>query len=157
MKQPEGFDVVDVSNRTEPMSKKFRIDLLEPGTDTCLLIAFSDPSEAANSCSAIGNMDTCNEIYPLHSCSQSEQSLTQQMFLQHTYSIPGEYKVHFKLGNQLPGSIKSIDMAASVVEIDCNPPIVNIKNPVDDWTNGTQYWRSRPVQLYAKSCLPCHR
>lgn len=47
-------------------------------------------------------------------------------------------------------------MPVFVMEIDCRPPVVEIKNPVDDFTNGTIYWKSRPIQLYAKSFVDCN-
>lgn len=52
--------------------------------------------------------------------------------------------------------MESHKVAVFVMEIDCRPPVVEIKNPVDDFTNGTIYWKSRPVQLYAKSFVDCN-
>ena len=105
-----------------------------------------------------GNNDTCGELF-------SSQGLTNQSLqtdfleseefeIDHTYSVPGNYVVHFRVGNQLASFSES--RSVTVMEIDCRLPLVNIKNPADDFTNGTEFWKSRPVQLYAKSFVDCN-
>ena len=41
-------------------------------------------------------------------------------------------------------------------EIDCKPPIIQIKNQINYWRTAAQVWRSKPVQLYSKTFVDCN-
>lgn len=151
-----GLAVDDISNVTEPMTKKFRIRLQSVGTDACLLVSFADPSDQpATSATAFGNEITCRETYPSVHMRMESEKIEPMIEIEHTYQIPGNYVVTFMAGNHLPHR-ELIRTPVMVMEIDCRPPIVLIKNPVDDFRNGSVFWKSRPIQLYAKSFLDCN-
>jgi hypothetical protein len=152
----EGMAVDDISNVTEPMTKKFRIRLQSVGTDACLLVSFADPSDQPGpSATAFGNEITCRETYPSVNFSMESEKIEPMIEIEHTYQIPGNYVVTFMAGNQLPHR-ELIHTPVRVMEIDCRPPIVLVKNPVDDFRNGSIFWKSRPIQLYARSVLDCN-
>lgn len=151
----KGLTMEDISNVTEPMTKKFRLRLESVGTDACLLVSFADPSQDSATAQAYGNEVTCRQIYPEFNVRMESEKMESEIEIEHTYQIPGNYVVSFRAGNHLPHR-EAINTPVRVMEIDCRPPIVLIKNPVEDFRNGSLYWKSRPIQLYARSVVDCN-
>jgi hypothetical protein len=161
MHPPSELTVKDISNVTEPMTKRFLLNVSDVGTDSCLWINFTDPHDFDSQIMAFGNNETCIELWSnqgLKNISLQtdflDLSFDNPLEIDHTYSVPGNYVVHFRLGNQLSNRMESRSL--TVMEIDCRPPVVSIKNPAEDFTNGTEFWKSRPIQLYAKSFVDCN-
>ena len=74
MDAPSGIYVDDISNITEPMIKKFKVDITNIGTDSCLLINYAEsttveslpppgPDDEPNVV-AYGGEESCKEIFP---------------------------------------------------------------------------------------------
>ena len=163
MKPIKSIRVEDVSNVTQPMFKKFKVNITDTGTDSCLMIDFADPETLENpnpdqpGIIGYGSDRTCREIFPDSARRYKLMSsvIPLEFEIEHEYPLPGNYVVTFKGGNQLPDR-ELHQLTVYVMEIDCRPPVVEIKNRVDDYTNGTVFWKSKPVQLYAKSFVDCN-
>lgn len=151
MQPVTGLNALDVSNETEPDTKRFVVSFNDQGTNTCLLVHYGKPN---GTYIAYGDLLTCNEVFTDHHF-EYLGNLTTPLELFEIYENPGDYIVTFKAKNQLPGS-QYVEVPVTVIEIDCLPPIIEIKNRVDDYLNGTEFWRSKAVQLYVKTTVDCN-
>lgn len=156
MRPLQGLAIEDQSNVTEPNRRHFQVRLEDVGTDSCLLIDYADPEDIEPLSLAYGNEDTCSELYGKEHQFKLVGELERQLELDHYYPVPGNYVVSLRAGNQLPESRQALELVVLVMEIDCRPPLVQIKNRVDDFTNATEVWRSKPIQLYAKTHVDCN-
>lgn len=151
------LEVEDVSKAVEPMTKRFKVKLASLGTDSCLLVKFSEPERDVTVVHAFGSLTTCKEIYPGISVNETTE-IEPELEVEHIYQTPGNYVVSFQAGNHLPDR-QQLEIQVTVKQIDCRPPIVQIKNPVNDFRGdmkNNSVWRSRPLQLYAKSFVDCN-
>ncbi|RWS14806.1 polycystic kidney disease protein 1-like protein 2-like protein [Dinothrombium tinctorium] len=137
---------------TQPAFKQFLIEFDEPGTETCLVIDYGE--HANSSIEAYGDLTACQQIFSENKFKYSGE-LMNPLNVSHVYMEPNDYTVRIKAGNHLP-SVLSTTVSITVIEIDCRPPLVEIKNTVSDHHNASEIWRSKPVQLYAKSVVDCN-
>lgn len=110
MDKPGSIFVDDLSNITEPMIKKFKVNITNIGTDSCLLVNYVEsttvetplpppgPDDEPNIV-AYGGEKSCKEIFPNSDYRLMNPELTNVINLEHVYMIPGNYVVSFKVRN----------------------------------------------------------
>ncbi|RWS31890.1 polycystic kidney disease protein 1-like protein 2-like protein [Leptotrombidium deliense] len=153
MRAAKGLNAVEEDiDLSQPAFKKFLITFEEQGTDTCLTIDYGEHTN--DTIEAYGELSTCEQLFADIDYIY-EGPLTNPLNISHTFKAANDYTISVKAGNQMPGML-STTFDTTVIEIDCKPPLVEIKNVVTHHENCTEFWRSKPVQLYAKSAVDCN-
>ena len=108
MDKPGGISVEDVSNVTEPMIKKFKVNITTIGTDSCLLVNYVESTTIEMTLPtpgpddepdiiAYGSERSCSEIFPGINYRMMDRELSNTIELEHVYQMPGNYVVSFKV------------------------------------------------------------
>lgn len=144
--------IADFSNDTvEPELKRFSIDFEQVGTNSCLIIDFGTRMDT--NFEAYGDLDSCVELFP-ESRYVWMGNLTNPLELARPYGKPRDYVLRFSVANQI--SKEEIRMTITVIEIDCKPPETYIRNRVTNYRRGSEFWRSKAVQLFSKTNVDCN-
>ena len=101
-----GLDIVDLSNDTsEPEIKRFFIEIMHIGTNSCLLVDFGEkPNEDYYT---FGDANNCVELFPSMK-GVHNQTLSRTMELSKKYSKPNDYFLKFTLANKLSKIVREL-------------------------------------------------
>ncbi|CAG2103799.1 unnamed protein product, partial [Medioppia subpectinata] len=147
----EGLDIYDMSNDTvEPEIKRFAIEFAKMGTNSCLIVDYGQNKAEIE---AFGDSRNCRYLYPDVKYTLMG-NLTNPLDISKQYDKPKDYRLKFSVSNQI--STISREVTVTVIEIDCKPPILNIRNRVVNWRRGLEFWKSKPIQLFSKTIVDCN-
>lgn len=99
LKPVSGLEVIDLSNDTsEPETKRFSVEIVEIGTNSCLLVDYGEKHEGDYY--TFGETANCVQLFP-NVKSIHNQTLSRIMELSKKYAKPRDYYLKFTLANRL--------------------------------------------------------
>lgn len=99
LKPVSGLDVIDLSNDTsEPETKRFSVEIVEIGTNSCLLVDYGEKPE--EDYFTFGEAANCVQLFP-NVKSIHNQTLFRIMELSKKYAKPRDYFLKLTLANRL--------------------------------------------------------